>query len=407
MSYKLLRIVGYNDYKKVEKEYNKRITSPSTIKTDLEIYSYSVMKQKRELNRKHPLYFVLLPEILNKIDDIYRNSNIIKQKMSELPKAAPDQLVRSQIIEEIQSTNDIEGVKSTRKEISEAIDTKDKIIRFSGIVNMYFDVYRKKIIKIHELEDFKKIYDQLVLDEINEKDLPDGKLFRKDVVYVTGDGKRVHQGNPTETSIESDLLKLIDFMNNDSYSTIIKAVITHYFFEYIHPYYDGNGRMGRYLLSSYVGAKLDVLTGISISQSIHNNKKKYEDAFLEVSHPKNYGEITTFIIDMLELIVIGQSNVIEKLETSLKKIESAEKYIETLGLTKSESTVLFIMIQSQLFNPVGIMLSNKDLVNASDRLSRYKINQITDSLSEQGFAERVKHNPVVYGLTEKVINVIE
>ena len=45
---------------------------------------------------------------------------------------------------------------------------------------------------------------------------------------------------------------LIQFMNIKDIPFLVKASIVHFFFEYIHPFYDGNGRFGRYLLSLYL-----------------------------------------------------------------------------------------------------------------------------------------------------------
>src|SRR5699024_9428955 len=130
-------------------------------------------------------------------------------------------------------------------------------------------------IEITRLADLRNIYDELVLDEISEEDRPDGELFRKEAVYIKTADKTFHSGNPNEESINNDLLDLINFMNNSNISYIFKAIITHYFFEYIHPFYDGNGRVGRFLISMYLGRKLDIFTGLSVSQGVFNNKKRY------------------------------------------------------------------------------------------------------------------------------------
>ena len=82
----------------------------------------------------------------------------------------------------------------------------------------------------------------------------------------------------------------------------MKASISHFFFEYIHPFYDGNGRFGRYLLSLYLARKLDNLTAFSVSYSISRNLDDYYKSFVEVEDVTNYGEITFFVENILKTI---------------------------------------------------------------------------------------------------------
>lgn len=74
---------------------------------------------------------------------------------------------------------------------------------------------------------------------------PDGELFRTGLVFVSGGNKYLHQGDVGEVAINDDLTKLIIFMNDPKCPSLVKAIITHYFFEYVHPFFDGNGRMER------------------------------------------------------------------------------------------------------------------------------------------------------------------
>ena len=68
-------------------------------------------------------------------------------------------------------------------------------------------------------------------------------------------------------------------MNDDSIPYLIKIAITHYYFEYIHAFYDGNGRMGRYIASSML-YNLDPLIAMKLSSVIKNNYKRYLDSFV-------------------------------------------------------------------------------------------------------------------------------
>lgn len=103
--------------------------------------------------------------------------------------------------------------------------------------------------------------------------------------------------------------------------------------------------MGRFLLSSYVARKTDLLTGISLSEVINQNCKEYEEAFPPVSHPRNRGEITIFIGKLLKLIENGQKNMLFKLDKLNSQIAILNDRIKQLGISKIEMNLLFVLAQ--------------------------------------------------------------
>lgn len=50
---------------------------------------------------------------------------------------------------------------------------------------------------------------------------------------------------------------LISFIKHYEAPAIYKILASHYMFEYIHPFYDGNGRVGRYILAKLLNDNLD------------------------------------------------------------------------------------------------------------------------------------------------------
>lgn len=254
--YKSLEIVSHENYNGYEEEYQKRVNASSTFETNLPIHPFSKKKQERE-KESYNLFYVPLVNHMMQLERIYQKSQKLNFLTHQLPTLLMNNLVISQIFDEIQSTNEIEGVKSTRREINEAYAFPEKNKRFSGIIKMYENIFKNDFEKIDSLSDYREIYDKIFLDEIPDSDKPDGELFRTGLVFVSGGNKYVHQGDVSEAAINDDLTKLIIFMNNDQCPSLVKAIITHYFFEYVHPFYDGNGRMGRFLLSSYVARKTD------------------------------------------------------------------------------------------------------------------------------------------------------
>lgn len=400
--YQTLEKMSYKNFLDSEQEYIKRIESPATTKLKLMIHPFSVKKQCRE-RKSYPLFYMNLTSHIVLLEKIHQNSTRLKEL--KLPDIAKDKLFITQIINEIQSTNDIEGVQSTRREIKDAYDAPNNNKRFSGIVNMYYGIKNFEITKIETLSDFRTIYDNIFLDEMPENDRPDGKLFRKGLAFVGKGDKNVHQGNVSEEKISEDLTKLIVFMNSESVPSVIKAIITHYFFEYIHPFYDGNGRMGRFLLSSYLSRKLDILTGISISNAIYQNRSKYEKAFSGVSNPKNKADLTVFIQDILEIIIEGQTLMIETSEMMRDKLDVIYSTIDEFDITELQKNLLFILSQNKLFDLFDERITNKDFVSILKKdYSRTKIDKAFNELAKMNLVKKVGKNPVTYDLVTELVD---
>lgn len=179
-------------------------------------------------------------------------------------------------------------------------------------------------------------------------------------------------------------------MNSKSYPFLLKSAITHYFFEYVHPFYDGNGRLGRFILSSYLARKLDKFTGISFSNAVRVNRKKYLDAFIEVSDPKNKGDITHFVRTIYELIIEGQESIIENLLKYQADFNRATKYLESLdNLTEDEKIVLFYHIQNYLFDSVS-HIEDRELAKMQN-ISMPTLKKIIQPLVKQGFMVQNKN----------------
>ena len=107
---------------------------------------------------------------------------------------------------------------------------------------------------------------------------------------------------------------LLNFLNIPSKITpIIKIAISHYYFGYIHPFYDGNGRTSRFINSLYLSKEYDELTAISLS-SMMKIIKTYYDMFDKTNSVINKGELNYFINNFLSFIKEGQESLIEELK---------------------------------------------------------------------------------------------
>ena len=193
-------------------------------------------------------------------------------------------------------------------------------------------------------------------------------------------------------------------MTSKKLNSLIKACTTHYYFEYIHPFYDGNGRFGRFLFSIYLARKIDILTGLSLSYAIFLNKEKYLKLFLETSESKNCGELTFFIEGMLEIIIQGQESIIGMLEKKHLKLEYALNYIKELELSVEESDILFILTQNYIFS--NSPLKDSELCTYIN-LSPYKLKGYIKKLSEESYVETISRRPLIHSIGDKLKKVLE
>ena len=153
------------------------------------------------------------------------------------------------------NTNAIEGSELSKKETKEVIEkgvwpiekSKEDIAEAIGVNNAIKFIRKTK--EHISLDLIKKIH-YIVFR--NSKDFA-GELRKKgqEVVVRTGSGIIVHEGAPSSRVITL-LNELIDWYNKhkSKYPGILLAAVVHNQFENIHPFADGNGRVGRILLNN-------------------------------------------------------------------------------------------------------------------------------------------------------------
>ena len=399
-------------YKKqnIEDEYIKRIENPATFITDLKINP--IKRGNKILDKEYNLFYVNLMEHTLLQEIIIKNSNQINLISNELPQIAIKDIIIKILSNELYKTNKIEGIEAVKSEIYTSLKDNKKLNnksnKLDGIIKKYKDIMEKNFKDtqhIDNLSSFRKIYDEMFEDfEKSGNYKLDGKYFRKDTVKViNGLGNTIHIGINGEEAIEKNIEDLIQFMNRKDIPFLVKASISHFFFEYIHPFYDGNGRFGRYLLSLYLARKLDILTAFSVSYSISKNLDDYYKSFVEVEDVNNYGEITFFVENILKTIKSGQEMIIELLNDSVMKFKHSMEILNELtkDLSEKENIMLQIYLQNYLFNDFE-EITNAELSYIIGDLTQQTINKYTQELEKKGYLIKIKQRPLTYTLSDEI-----
>ena len=398
--------IYYKDYDNYHDEYLKRNNDENTLKINLKIKSN---------NSSYNLYFIPNMETSNKLDKIRKNDKRLVELEQQLPPIVGESLLVDAISSELQSSNELEGVESKKedivfstKKILSNMDTKKE--RFNSTINSYLLLINKALKVPKDSEDIRKIYDKVTDGEIDSDNLPDGLIFRKNDVHVnrlgTVSGETIHKGIVGEDNIIEHIDDMLEFVNESKIPLLLKVAIGHYYFEYIHPFYDGNGRLGRFISSIYLESEYSYLTALSLSRGSYLEKAKYYKAFDITNGDKNKGELNFFIDTFLEILIKGQEEMIESLIDKTQKINSlinrvnGDKNLEN-NLDK-ELLIGFLPNALFLFNGP---ISREEIV---EKLSeeRHPVSQIKMSLKklvELKYLKIIKKRPVTYSVEDSYL----
>ncbi|MGN1043477.1 MAG: Fic family protein [Acutalibacteraceae bacterium] len=285
------------------------------------------------------------PSLVNIKDDAYKiliSSGIDKNYSAEKMET------------EIHSTLKIENISSDRnsiRNIIEGADPKnDDENKIYGI-KKGLDFISVKSNSITE-ENLHRLYSQAIEFYLkNENKLLKGNYYRHDSVYVVGN-KISHCGLPHHL-LSDYMKKFIDFINKkDEINILEKSAIIHFYFAYIHPYFDGNGRMARlvqlwYLIQNGFNSALQV----SFSNLISNTKNEYYKTFEIIEENVQ----TLDLIDVTPFVGYFNKNIFSKLNASNPEILTFSSKINSLI---SDEQITFK--EKELFSYVVSHYGNKE-----------------------------------------------
>lgn len=173
-------------------------------------------------------------------------------------------------------------------------------------------------------------------------------------------------------------------LNDDMMEVIVRTAIFHYLFGYIHPFYEGNGRMSRFISSYMLGKALHPLTVYKLSYVIKDNLNQYYKAFKNCNDKHNRGDLTPFILFFLDIIV----EVCEQLRTDLQeridRLDALAVLISNYTDDEEMQKLYYVLLQASLFSESGIPTS--DLLELS-AVSRPTLLRRLNEIKNNGLLE--------------------
>lgn len=204
---------------------------------------------------------------------------------------------------EIQANNNIEGINDDLSVIGNVMQSKETSDKIKPRINNLYNGYRyilthKQINK----ESVKKLYAIISKDLLNQHDrLNMGTYYRQKPVYILKGGRldvTPYLGIDAD-KIDYYMDELFDYINNNNQTSemdsFIKSQVIHFYFVFIHPYFDMNGRTSRTLSMWYLLNK-KTYPYIILNRAISFDKQNYENKIITA---RQRGDITLFLQYML------------------------------------------------------------------------------------------------------------
>jgi Fic family protein len=286
----------------------------------------------------------LITSISEKIGEV--NANLLNKPSPKLRK--------QNRIKTIHSSLKIEGNTLTEEQITALLENKKVIGPKKDVLEVL------NAIKIYEnLEEFKpsneksflKAHKSLMVGLIENA----GKYRNQSVGIVIG--SKVEHLAPPFRNVPYLMKDLFKYLKQSDEIELIKSCVFHYEMEFIHPFLDGNGRMGRLWQTLILMEKYPIFEFLPFETLISNDQEKYYKALAESDKS---GKSTKFIEYMLNVIDQSINELLDFKNRTLSEKDRLEYYV---SLNKTEFTRKDYM---DIFKDISSATASRDLKKGAE-----------------------------------------
>ncbi|MCX6302729.1 MAG: Fic family protein [Bacteroidia bacterium] len=271
----------------------------------------------------------------------------ISEKIGEVNSAylykPPTELRKKNRIKTIQSSLEIEGNSLSLEQVTAILDNKriiapqKDILEVKNAIRVYQDLVSYKPTS---LTSFCKAHSTLMEGLVDNP----GKIRTKPVGIIMG--ATVTNVAPPGNIVKSLVKELFDYLKRDKDLPLIKSCVFHYEIEFIHPFMDGNGRMGRLWQTIILLQYSPVFEFLPIESLIKARQLEY---YRILGESDNQGNSTGFIEFMLQIINESLEDLLTNQNVNLAandRIEIAKEKISKTAFNRQDYMRLFKDISS-------------------------------------------------------------
>ncbi len=286
------------------------------------------------------------PAAFTQLDrEFHRNAGVILGSLGAVSTDDADELQVSLLSNEALYTSKIEGELLDRDSVQSSIrgqlglhtDGRRSGPKETGVSRMLVDVYKSYEKPLDQQTLFS--WHQLLMNgRMDLETIGDYRVHEDPMQIVSGrlDLPQVFYEAPPSHQVPKEMEHYLLWFNrsfHEGMPTLVHAGLAHLYFELIHPFEDGNGRIGRAIAEKALamGAKHPLIT--SLSSTLERNKKAYYQA---LAHANGSLDVTDWLVYFSEEVLKAQIQVQKLILFSVEKAHYFENFREKLSDRQSK-----------------------------------------------------------------------
>ena len=274
--------------------------------------------------------------------------------LDELARRIPnvDLFISMYVRKEALMSSQIEGTQATLEDVLDPMIESNVNNNVADVVN-YIKATEFAIKRLKELPLCNRLLKEIhtvLMDGVRGQEKTPGE-FRVSQNWIGAQGSSLK----TATYVPPNVLDMLDSMSDlekyinfeDDIDVLIRVALIHYQFETIHPFLDGNGRIGRLLITLFLMEQKMLSTpALYISYFLKKNRIEYYDRMMEVRNKGHYEQWVKFF---LKAILESTSDAVETIDQLLALHEKNIDIIKNMGRSSKNAMLLFVYLES---NPI-------------------------------------------------------
>lgn len=338
-------------------------------------------------------------ELVAKLVDANKKLAALDGLSARIPNM--DLFVSMYVRKEALLSSQIEGTQCTLDDILNPLMEENTNRNVSDVVN-YIKATEFALNRLHSLPLCNRLIKEthaVLMEGVRGQEKSPGE-FRYSQNWIGGQGSTIRNARyipPNPEDMQTAMSDLEKYMNgDDSLDPLIQAALIHYQFETTHPFLDGNGRVGRLLITLFLMEK-GILShpALYISYFLKMNRIEYYDRMTQV---RNTGDYEQWVMFFLQALSDSAGDAIQTIDAltalhnqSVAKLGAFSKrqqtnllklfaYIETNPIIDVQKTAAALGLSYNTVSKMVTILVDEGILRQTDKAGKAKIYSYADYL---------------------------